>query len=111
MDFYGLLYLFVSPLQWHRLAASGHAILAGSNDTMAWMWWAPTGKVMQIFAGPAAGPMPWVLPWGLVASPVGGAAEAFLVDVGGWVARPIWELLEFWDLWRDLAWHCWYHFG
>jgi len=22
---------------------------------MAWMWWAPTGKVMQIFAGHAAG--------------------------------------------------------
>merc|ERR1712232_1363807 len=28
-------------------------ILAGSNDTMAWMWWAPTGKLMQIFAGHA----------------------------------------------------------
>merc|ERR1711971_845585 len=31
----------------------GHAILAGSADTMAWMWWAPSGKLMQIFAGHA----------------------------------------------------------
>mmetsp|Transcript_18190 Transcript_18190/g.42309 ORF Transcript_18190/g.42309 Transcript_18190/m.42309 type:complete len:468 (-) Transcript_18190:45-1448(-) len=37
-------------LLWHP---KGHAILAGSADTMAWMWWAPTGKLMQIFAGHA----------------------------------------------------------
>ncbi|CAJ1353970.1 unnamed protein product [Effrenium voratum] len=42
----------VEWILWHP---KGHAILGGSNDTMAWMWWAPTGKVMQIFAGHGAG--------------------------------------------------------
>eukprot|EP00439_Symbiodinium_sp_Y106_P071852 s2412_g13.t1 len=42
-------------IEWILWHPKGHAILAGSNDTMAWMWWAPSGKVMQIFAGHAAG--------------------------------------------------------
>ena len=28
-------------IEWILWHPKGHAILAGSNDTMAWMWWAP----------------------------------------------------------------------
>lgn len=38
----------VEWIAWHP---KGHALLAGSTDATAWMWWAPTGKVMQVFAG------------------------------------------------------------
>lgn len=46
---------FVAQVEWLLWHPKGHAILAGSADTMAWMWWAPTGKLMQIFAGSCGG--------------------------------------------------------
>lgn len=40
-------------VEWMLWHPKGHVIIAGSLDSTAWMWWAPTGKVMQVFAGHA----------------------------------------------------------
>uniref|UniRef100_A0A7S1F7U0 Angio-associated migratory cell protein n=1 Tax=Noctiluca scintillans TaxID=2966 RepID=A0A7S1F7U0_NOCSC len=40
-------------IEWTLWHPKGHALLAGSSDTMVWMWWAPTGKLMQIFTSHA----------------------------------------------------------
>ncbi|CEM33549.1 unnamed protein product [Vitrella brassicaformis CCMP3155] len=42
-------------VEWVAWHPKGHALLAGSRDCTAWLWWAPTGKVMQIFAGQHGG--------------------------------------------------------
>merc|ERR1719428_2609376 len=42
-----------NEVDWVRWHPKGHALLAGAADCTAWMWWAPTGKVMQVFAGHA----------------------------------------------------------
>jgi len=40
-------------VEWMAWHPKGHVIIAGSLDCTAWMWWVPTGKVMQVFAGHA----------------------------------------------------------
>lgn len=38
----------VTWLRWHP---KGYVLLAGSNDTMVWLWNLPSGDTMQVFAG------------------------------------------------------------
>lgn len=39
---------------WMRWHPKGNVLLAGSNDTTAWLWNLPSGSTMQVFAGHAS---------------------------------------------------------
>lgn len=38
-------------VMWLRWHPKGSVLLAGSNDSMVWLWQLPSGKTMQVFAG------------------------------------------------------------
>lgn len=40
-----------NDIEWLRWHPKGYAIIAGSKDSTIWMWWALTGKVMNVFSG------------------------------------------------------------
>lgn len=41
-------FLDLEFVRWHP---NGYALIAGSKDLTAWMWWAPTGRTMTVFSG------------------------------------------------------------
>lgn len=43
-----------SDIEWIQWHPKGYAIIAGSKDSTVWMWWATSGKVMNVFSAHGA---------------------------------------------------------
>lgn len=41
-------------IEWIKWHPKGYAVIAGSKDSTAWMWWAPNGNMMNVFSGHGA---------------------------------------------------------